>query len=287
MGLSILALIGVTIAFGFAYISTLRGSARQASALRFALSLPLFVVSLIAAVNPGSVFSLRAIGVNSGVPLTGLSLYPQGSDAIEDLTLSFVVTQPQYWSLAACAIALFAVVSAWRTYRYALRAQASSRAWSVSAHLGWLIMWGAFLSQVPVNFGTLDGGEAGIKAFLSLNAQDVAPSSFVIPQESWIYAPEQWYLVLVALISSILSLISLCFKSSALSLSKTRPIGSAIGALLVLVALSIGFAETGLRAQSCLWMATMLLSAASFLKLPAMQHHVVLISSLVVLVGLY
>jgi hypothetical protein len=287
MNLSHLALLGVIIAFGSAYLSTLRSPARQSSALRFALSLPLLVVSVIALSKPLSVFSLRAIGVQSGAALSGLSLFPQGSEPIEDLTLSFGATQPEYWSFAALGLSLLTLVMTWRDYRRSVKSKPVSRVWSVATNVAWIAMWILFLSQVPVNFGEFGGGEAGIEAFLAYSSQDTPPSAYVIPKEYWVYAPEQWYLVLVALASAGLSLFSLGFKTTTNTPAQSRPAWSAIGAILVLIVLGMGLTDTGLLEQSSLWMATMLLCAVSFLNLPTLQRHVILVSSLVVLVGLY
>ena len=286
MNLSHLALFGVIIAFGFAYISTLKSSARQSSALRFALSLPLLIVSSVAIFNPRSVFSLSAIGVKSGEPLSGLSLYPNGPESIKDLTLNFSVTHPDYWAFIALGLSLLTLVISWRAYRSTVKSGRTPGLWSAITHFLWVGLWALFLSQVPVNIGEIDGGETGIKTVLAINQLDVSPTAYVIRQEYWIYAPEQWYLVLIAFISAGLSLLSLAFTPQSKPVIH-QPIWSAIGAIFVLVVMSVGLTDLGFIEQSCLWMITMLLCAASFLNLPSIQRHVVLVSSLVLLVGLY
>ena len=286
MNLSHLALLGVIIAFGFAYISTLKSSARQSSALRFALSLPLLIVSLIAVLNPYSVFSLSAIGVKSGEPLSGLSLYPDGPESIKDLALNFGVGHQDYWAFMALGLSLLTLMVSWSAYRSTVRSGRAPRFWSVITHLLWVGLWIVFLSQVPVSFGEFDGGEEGIKTALAINQLDALPTAYIIPQEYWIYAPEQWYLVLIAFVSSGLSLLSLVFTPQSKPVMY-QPIWSAVGAILVLIVMSVGLTDLGFIEQSCLWMITMLLCAVSFLNLPAIQRHVVLVSSLVLLVGLY
>jgi len=287
MGLSNLALFGAVQAFGFAYVSTLRGSARQSSAMRVALTLPLCVVSLVAVVQPLSVFSLSAVGLKSGVVVSGVSLYPHGSDAIADLTLRFSVSEPLYWAWGALILSILALVSAWRTYRRTVRSGQASSVLSGSAMGAWGVLWCVFLYQLPISFGAIDGGEVGIKSFLSISSQVTPVEAYLIPRESWVYVPDQWYLVLIALGSVLLSLFSLLFKSSTSPSPSPSPVWPAIGVLLILVAIGASLEEAHLARQSSLWVSIMLLCAVSFSRIPPLQRNVVLVSSLMVLVGMY
>lgn len=291
MSLAVLATLGVLVALAVSYLSNLRSSHEGSAAMRLALTIPMGATAAVALVKPSSIFALSAIGRESGAPLTAYSKYPHGELAVSDQLISFGAQDASYWAYAISALSLALLIVAWRDYRATRRAESTAKSGVTWLLAAWVGLWVARFAALPAIPGEITEGEAGLKTFLQLSAAQVQVEQYLLPKEAWVYAPTQWYLALIGVGASTLSLLSLLFKPRsarrAVGARVASPLWTALAAALLVLVATFGAGDAHLSMRSSLWLAALLLSATSLSRLPQLQHQVALTTTLVILAGAY
>lgn len=285
---TLLAISGASLAFLVVYLSCFRQSAEEVGAMRVALALPTGVVGLLGVLRPEEFFTLRALSADQGRALEAISRYPHGEDAISNFSMSLTPSFVTYWAWGALALASVMLFNAWRSYRGAARGERIAT--SEFLPLAWLGLWFSLISSFPVDITQAVQGEGEFQRLITLSGQKLQSSSYFIPEGSWMYAPEQWYLIALSVIAALLSLLTHVVKPRELRrVSLTdHPLLTVvitIGALGVLFATNLVAADESFVRQGNLWVCTSLLGVTSLGRLPALQRNIVIITTLMALSG--